>query len=37
MSDRRLIRAERGKSYLEEKESLGQLWKRYRQEYDAKV
>ena len=37
MSDRRLIRAERGKSSLEEKESLGQLWKRYRQEYDVKV
>ena len=37
MPDRKFIRVERRKYSLEEKESLGKLWKRYKEEYDAKV
>ena len=37
MSDRKFIRAERGKYSLKEKDSLEKGCKRYKEEYDAKL
>ena len=37
MTERKFIRAERGKYTLEEKEALGKLCKEYKDEYDLKI